>query len=310
MIQYEFPDEVIRAWTYLDRLILHLILKIIKPTFKYVISPLCLHLNGPSVIKYITQDIKAALNTKKYNYFLRIDIRSYYASIDHRILLDKLYKNYDDPILRQYFESIVTVGIDIGGQVILPKRGIPIRSSLSPFFGALYLTELDQAFENRKGCFYRRYQDDIIILVENKHQYIKARKRLFKILRGLRLKISPHKTKMGKLKEGFHFLGCNFEVSRNPQKKIQEATVDIHPRSCRRALDRVEAMRKDAVHPANIQRYLSRWASWWCLVTRLKKYELIMRWVMFTELTKKSSVWVGRGLLMNSPHDYYLLFLA
>ena len=302
MTQYEFSGETLRVWSYLDRLILHLILIIIKPTFKHVISPLCLHLQGPSAIKHITQDIKTALNTKNYNYSLRIDIRSYYASIDHRILLDQLYQNYDDPILHKYFEAIVTTGIDINGEVILPKCGIPIRSSLSPFFGALYLTALDRAFENRQGIFYRRYMDDIIILVENKRQYTKARKRLFTILKNLKLKISPHKTRMGALKTGFHFLGVDFEVSRNPQSQTQVATVNIHNRSCRRALDKVEAMRADAVNPAHIQSYLSNWAAWWHSVTKLEKLELIVRWVKFTGRYQHGAVWLGRGLLMFSAY--------
>jgi len=264
-----------------------------------------MHLKGPSSIKYITQDIKGALNNGRYSYCLRLDIRSYYASINHRLLLDQLYKHYDDPILHYYFEAIVTTGVDCGGQVILPKCGIPIRSSLSPFFGALYLTNLDRAFENCRNIFYRRYMDDIIILVENKRQYTKARKRLFETLKELKLKISPHKTRMGKLKGGFHFLGVNFEVSRNPHRKTQVATVDIHARTCRRALDNVQAMRRNAVYPVNIQRYLLKWATWWQTVTQLERFALIYRWVRFTEHVQHSSVWLGRGLLINSP--YYII---
>jgi hypothetical protein len=56
--------------------------------------------------------------------------------------------------------------------MILSKHGIPIHSSLSPFFSALYLTNLDRALESRRKIFYRRYMDDIIILVENKRQHI------------------------------------------------------------------------------------------------------------------------------------------
>ena len=148
--------------------------------------------------------------------------------------------------------------------------------------------------------------DDLIILLENKRQYAKVRKRLFTILKELKLKISPHKTRMGELHGGFHFLGVDFEVSRNPQRQTQEATVDIHSRTCRRALDKVQAMNTNSVHPANIQRYLSRWASWWSSVVKLEKFELIYRWLCFTELIQHDSVWVGRGLLLSSP--YYELF--
>jgi hypothetical protein len=142
--------------------------------------------------------------------------------------------------------------------------------------------------------------DDIIILVENKRPYAKARKRVFKILKELKLKLSPHKSRIGALKGEFHFLGCNFEVSRNPQRQTQVVIVDIHDRSCRRALDNVQAMRKNAAHPVNIQRYLLKWATWWQTVTQLERFALICRWILFTERFQHSSVWLGRGLLVRS----------
>jgi hypothetical protein len=44
MITYEFENEKIIVWDYCDRLIVKLIYKIIKPLFKYIISPSCFHL--------------------------------------------------------------------------------------------------------------------------------------------------------------------------------------------------------------------------------------------------------------------------
>ena len=136
LMQYQFKNEIVQVWSYLDRLMLHLILGIITPTFKRVISKPCCHLSGPSTI------------------------------------------------------------------------------------------------------FYRRYMDDIIILVENKHQYAKAHKLVFKILQELKLTLSPSKSWMGLLKNGFHYLGVHFGVARTPQGKIQMTTIDVHPRTCRRAYDR------------------------------------------------------------------------
>src|SRR5262245_61366391 len=46
------------------------------------------------------------------------------------------------------------------------------------------------------------------------------------------------------------------------EPKIQ-VTMRLHPRSCRRALDKANIMNESAVHPAYIQRYLSDWAAWW-----------------------------------------------
>ena len=146
-----------------------------------------------------------------------------------------------------------------------------------------------QFCERLAGRF--RWSTHLIILVENKRQYTKARKRVFEILKELKLKISPHKTRMGVLKGGFHFLGVNFEVSRNPHRKTQVATVDIHARTCRRALDNVQAMRRDAVYPVNIQRYLLKWATWWQTVTKLERFALIYRWIRFTEHIQHSSIY-------------------
>jgi hypothetical protein len=67
--------------------------------------------------------------------------------------------HFDDSRLRHYFNSIVTIPVDKDAVLSLPTQGIPARSSLSPFFGALYLTPLDRVFEQR-ACFYARYMDD------------------------------------------------------------------------------------------------------------------------------------------------------
>ena len=61
---FRFTDELVELWCYLDRLFLHLMLTIIKPTFKHLISPTCTHLTGPSSIKKITQHIQTTLQTQ------------------------------------------------------------------------------------------------------------------------------------------------------------------------------------------------------------------------------------------------------
>ena len=148
--------------------------------------------------------------------------------------------------------------------------------------------------------FYLRY-DDIIVLVESKKQYLTAKRKLFAILRKLKLQISPHKTKMGRLRDGFHFLGVDFEVTRIPQSETQVKTqVTIHSRTCRRALDKVIAMKTDAVHPAIIQRYLKRWATWWDPVTKLGYCTILQKWVDHTTADQPTVVWLGRGLLPQS----------
>lgn len=92
LTEYRFSDGVIQVWRYLDRLMMHLILTIIRPTFKHIISGNCYHLSGPSAIKGITRQLQSALKTNRFHYVLRVDIRSYYASIDHRILVRQVFE--------------------------------------------------------------------------------------------------------------------------------------------------------------------------------------------------------------------------
>ena len=102
-------------------------------------------------------------------------------------------------------------------------------------------------------------------------------------------------------------------VTQIPQEQTQVATVELHNRTYRHALDKVQALLQDAVHPANIQSYLSHWGTWWYPVAGLKKYELIHRWLLFAEYCKQQckqsqqlgkqqvATWLGCGLLLGTP---------
>lgn len=113
--------------------------------------------------------------------------------------------------------------------------------------------------------------------------------------------LSPHKTKMGRLRTGFHFLGVAFEVSRNPQGKNPEkttASVAIHPRCCRRAWDKAIALKANAVHPALIQRYLVRWASWWHSVIETDFFTVMRRWLVYATRQGDHFAAINRSLLI------------
>lgn len=294
--QFRFKDECARMWNYADRMIIHLFLNILKPTFKHIISKNCFHLVGPNGVKNALQYIQNTLTTEQFHYAIRMDIKSYYASVDHKILINQVRQNFHDPRTLKYLEAIITSAIDDGGNVFLPQQGIPRRSSLSPFFGALYLSPLDAAFEKRKGIIYVRYMDDIIILCKTKRQYQRARKTLFTILRSLKLVLSHRKTWMGALTKGFHFLGVRFDVAKLEAKN--QCCITIHNRSCTRALDKVNALRSDAVHPAIIQRYLLRWALWWAQTVKpLHLEHLITAWIDHAREREPVLAWFGTGLL-------------
>jgi hypothetical protein len=141
--------------------------------------------------------------------------------------------------------------------------------------------------------------DDFIILAQTKSQFVAARKKLFRILRQLKLKLSDAKTRMGQLHEGFHFLGIQFQVqqttSQNSPAKTPVMSATIHNRSCRRALQRVSAMKQSAVfYPAEIKRYLLSWANWWsCTMVPMTVNHLLQAWCDFANVFEPALVWVA-----------------
>jgi len=298
MRRYRFCDETITVWNYPDRLRIHCLFQILRSTFPHILTNTCISTQGPSAIKGATKAIKAALASGDYHYVIRTDIKKYYASIDRKLLMAQLAQQFHDTRVMNYLEAIVNHAIDDGGKVFIPEKGIPLRSSLSPFLGALYLTPLDLAFQSR-GVFYRRFVDDIVILAKSQSQYRKAKRRLFTLLRQLKfcfvkyrsLGKSPDldagwleiiKTKAEFIKNinehfvfmifgqdapnrgfWFYYLGVNFPVSQPTEKAKPQVTALMHPRSCRRALEKVKAMKANAVTTAMIQGYLLRWSAWW-----------------------------------------------
>ncbi len=72
-----------------------------------------------------------------HSYIIRLDIKSYYASIDHHILIDLLKQEFNDPKLIHMFTAFITAYILTNKGFTNSDKGIPIRSSLSSFFGAI-----------------------------------------------------------------------------------------------------------------------------------------------------------------------------
>ena len=303
---YAFDDEVVLTWDYQDRFALHLLWQIIRPVAKHIIPERSYHLHKGT--RQCLQDVQQMLDRQSFGFFMRLDVKSYYASINHRILLEQLNSHFCDPVLQHYFEQIVNVPINQNAQIINPTHGIPRRSTLSPFFGAIYLMPLLKALQAQKGIECFLFMDDLLVLIKTKRQYRRAKKLLFTLLDQLQLKLSAHKSKMGTLSD-FHFLGIQFCVSQNHNAKNPNSQVStqLHARSCNRALDKVKAMTSDAVHPAHRQSYLSKWSAWWgTIFKQIPISHAMTRYVAHAfALQELSHAWLGRGLLSQRFASYF-----
>ncbi len=138
---------------------------------------------------------------------LKLDIKKFFANVDHQILLDLLKQRVKDPdILWLLLQIIDSFSSDSG-----EGKGIPLGNLTSQVFANIYMNELDQFVKHTlKLKYYLRYADDFVILSTNKKSLERLITPLESFLK-LRLKLDLHPNKIifRKLSWGIDMLGYN-----------------------------------------------------------------------------------------------------
>jgi hypothetical protein len=168
--------------------------------------------------------------SKRYPYFLRLDISLYYPSINHEILLKKLpeiYGNISHKTPSRRLKQCINNDIFVFLQKSPYKKGLPIGSALSHILAGIFLLDLDLKIKNP----FLRYNDDYLIFCKNKiESELILKNTVIPTLNGLNLEINHKKLKSGKF---FHdevdFIGFNFFAGyfKIKQEKIEEFRKEI-----------------------------------------------------------------------------------
>jgi retron-type reverse transcriptase len=136
---------------------------------------------------------------------LKCDIKKFFASVDHKILLSLLKaKIQDKDILLLLTEIIDSFSSELGN-----GKGIPLGNLTSQIFANIYLNELDQFVKYKLRIkHYVRYADDFVILSKDKnflYQCIDTSQHFLE--NKLVLKFHPDKIIIRELSWGIDFLG-------------------------------------------------------------------------------------------------------
>jgi len=100
---------------------------------------------------------RARRHMRRFPWYAKIDIRAYFASIDHALLLKQLALRFKDPGLLGLIARIVDA------HHAEPGKGLPIGALTSQHFASYYLSGLDRLL--LEGCRVRglvRYMDDLV----------------------------------------------------------------------------------------------------------------------------------------------------
>ena len=217
------------------------------------LSPRCAHLKGHGGAKYAVRQALAHL--PGFRYVLKTDVQQYYASIDHHLLLDHLARYITDRTLLNLIAQSLRRVAERGGVYYEHTCGIPLGSPLSPLLGAFFLHELDTAFE-KCGLFYIRYMDDILVLAPTRWKLRAAVKVVNQGLAALKLRKHPDKTFIGRIEQGFDWLGFH----------LSPDGLGLAARTVRNFVARLTRLyEQEAGRPGGADRlgqYVRRWLRW------------------------------------------------
>jgi len=160
---YEPKKRKICAADFRDRVVHHAICNVLEPILDRGLifdTYACRRGKGNHAAVRRTQGF-----SRRFPYFLKCDIRSYFENVDHHVLKTLLSRK----IKGRHLLDLLSVIIDHPVPQGLPGKGIPIGNLTSQLFANIYLGELDHFLKDRlaiKG--YVRYMDDFLVFGPNK----------------------------------------------------------------------------------------------------------------------------------------------
>ena len=194
--------------TVVDRLLQQAVHQIISPMFEvqfteysYGFRP---NRNAHQAIRQAQKYIHEARN-----YIVDIDLKSFFDEVDHEILLRLLFAKVKCPVTLRLIRQWLGTPIEINGELIRRRKGVPQESPLSPLLSNIMLHELDKELEKR-GHRYVRYADDFSIYTKSKKAARRVGNSVYLFLKN-KMKLPINREKSGIRKPvQFRILGHQF----------------------------------------------------------------------------------------------------
>lgn len=215
-----------------DRIVHHILIerleKIWEPIFIHD-SYACRDNKGThKAVKRLQKFLRQITNNGKMRaYFLQLDIKDFFTSIDKELLFAIIQNKVSNPETLWLAEKVLFWDctrsyIAKGRQQLLFNipynkslfgksnlRGLPIGNLTSQFFANIFLNQLDQFIKHTlKAHFYLRYADDFVLLSQDKDELLLWKEEIKNFLaKRLNLQLHPRRQKLQPISNGIDFLG-------------------------------------------------------------------------------------------------------
>lgn len=151
-----------------------------------------------------------------YTFVVDADLRSYFDTIPHARLLERIKERVSDGRVLELIEAYLHQDIIKGMERWTPTGGPPQGAVISPLLANIYLHGLDGQM-GQKGYRMVRYADDFVVLCHSAEQAQAALAEVKAWVEDNGLSLNAEKTHVGNCRQwgqGFDFLGYHFEVRR------------------------------------------------------------------------------------------------
>jgi RNA-directed DNA polymerase len=156
-----------------------------------------------------------------YTFVVDADLKSYFDTIDHERLMERVKEQVSDGRVLEMIEGFVHQDIIKEMERWTPVGGTPQGAVISPLLANIYLHALDCQIK-RKGYRMVRYADDFVVLCRSAEQAQAALAEVKTWVEANGLSLNAEKTHVGDCRQagqGFEFLGYRFEAGRRWVRK-------------------------------------------------------------------------------------------
>jgi group II intron reverse transcriptase/maturase len=217
--------------------------RVVQQTFRQIIEPIfekdfsdnrygfrpdrCCH----DAIKRLEQ-----YKQEGYTSVLDADIKAFYDTIPHKLIMDRLREKIADGWVLTSIENMLKAGVIEDGIVQKTTEGTPQGGVISPLLANLIGDIIDKELE-KAGYRFVRYADDFVVVTKTKEELPAALAFVKETIEGkLGMKLNEDKTKLTSFKRGFRFLGYNFNgkykgISKKSLDKLKDNIRDITKRT-------------------------------------------------------------------------------
>jgi retron-type reverse transcriptase len=195
-----------------DRVVHHALFKMLNPLLEptFISDSFSCRLgkgNHVGMKRLETMTRKVSKNYTHPCFVLKCDIKKFFDSVDHEILLHLLTKRISCPDTVWLLRDVI--GSFSASESLFERCGLPIGNLTSQLFANVYMNELDQFMKHElRVTYYARYTDDFVVVADSIEYLESILPPIADFLtEHLKIEMHPDKTSIRTLQSGVDFLG-------------------------------------------------------------------------------------------------------